>query len=107
VNIVLSRSLQRDDVMVCRSVEELWQLLGQIQLEQPQKKMLCIGGGEIYRLLLPYAKELLLTEVAGEFAADTFFPSLTEFLKASREERCGLAFVRYVRAGADCFSPRR
>jgi 2-amino-4-hydroxy-6-hydroxymethyldihydropteridine diphosphokinase len=107
MNIVLSRRLQRDDVLVCRSLEDLWGVLGKIHMEESDRRFICIGGGEIYRLLLPYAKELLLTEVAGEFAADTFFPSLTEFLKASREERCGLAFVRYVRAGADCFSPRR
>lgn len=107
MNVVLSRSLQRDDVTVCRSLEELWGLLGRVRREKPDRRFVCIGGGEIYRLLMPYAKEILLTEVAGEFAADTFFPGLDGFFEAEREAWSGLAFVRYVRAGADCFSPRR
>lgn len=105
VNIVLSRSLQREDVLVCRSVEELWTALGGNRLSQPHKRLVCIGGGEIYRLLLPYAKEILLTEVKGDFAADTFFPAADGFFEASREARGELSFVRLVRAGADYFFP--
>lgn len=106
-NIVLSRSLQREDVLVCRSLEELWAALGKIRLSQPHKRFVCIGGGEIYRLLLPYAKEVLLTEVKGEFLADTFFPGFEDFFEAEREDRSELTFLKYVRAGTDCFAPRR
>ena len=102
-NVVLSRSLQREDVCICRSLEELWDLLGRMHLAQPDRQFICIGGGEIYRMLIPYAKELFLTEVAGGFAADTFFPGREGFFEVSREARCGFSFVRYVRAG--CFSP--
>ncbi|MBQ1613244.1 MAG: 2-amino-4-hydroxy-6-hydroxymethyldihydropteridine diphosphokinase, partial [Selenomonas sp.] len=63
VNIVLSKKMQRDDVQVCHNLTELWTLLGRLQAENPRRKFICIGGGEIYALLLPYAKELLLTKV--------------------------------------------
>jgi hypothetical protein len=33
-----------------------------------------IGGGEIYTLLMPYAKKLYLTIVHENFIGDTFFP---------------------------------
>jgi len=35
-----------------------------------------IGGGEIYKLGLPYAEKIELTRVHGEFEADAFFPEL-------------------------------
>ncbi|PKP39842.1 MAG: diacylglycerol kinase [Bacteroidetes bacterium HGW-Bacteroidetes-15] len=35
-----------------------------------------LGGGEIYKLTLPFADRVELTVVDGTFEADTFFPSL-------------------------------
>ncbi len=35
-----------------------------------------IGGGEIYRLALPLATRIYLTEVGGAFAGDATFPAL-------------------------------
>lgn len=97
INIVLSRSLQCAEVQVCADLPALWEVLGRIQQEHPEKKFICIGGGEIYSLLMPYAQELLLTEAAGTFAADTFFPAVEGFCEAARENRPGLSFVRLVR----------
>jgi dihydrofolate reductase len=37
-----------------------------------------IGGGEIYKLALPYADKLYLTSVDTEREADTFFPEFDE-----------------------------
>ncbi len=105
INIVLSRSLVRDDVFVCRNLAELWMLLGKLQMDEPDRKFICIGGGAVYSLLLPYAKEIWLTEVAGKFAADAFFPAHEGFFEAEREARSGLSFVRLLRAGADYFCP--
>ena len=33
-----------------------------------------IGGGEIYKLALPFADKIELTRVHGTFEADAFFP---------------------------------
>ena len=35
-----------------------------------------IGGGQIFRLALPYADVIYLTEIDHEYEADTFFPEL-------------------------------
>lgn len=47
-----------------------------------------LGGGEIYRLALPIADRLYLTEVDVTIEGDTTFPewSRTEFKEAKREE---------------------
>ena len=37
-----------------------------------------IGGGDIYRLLLPYTSKLYITRVVGDFQGDTFFPQWNE-----------------------------
>ena len=51
-----------------------------------EEEVFVIGGGEIYQVALPYAKQLYLTEVDAEVSeADTWFP------KFDREE-----FVREV-----------
>ena len=39
-----------------------------------EEKNFVVGGGEIFAELLPYAEEIILTEVATEKVADTFFP---------------------------------
>jgi dihydrofolate reductase len=63
-----------------------------------------IGGGEIYAAALPFADELLLTEIDAEIEGDTAFPawSRDEFEEDERRERVTeggtpFAFVRYVR----------
>jgi dihydrofolate reductase len=63
-----------------------------------------IGGAELYRLALPLADELLLTEIDAEFPADTWFPhwDRSGYSQASRVAGAGSAelsydFVRYVR----------
>ncbi|MEM9685758.1 MAG: dihydrofolate reductase [Bacteroidota bacterium] len=37
-----------------------------------------IGGGEIYRLFLPYTEKIELTRIYHSFEADTFFPEIDE-----------------------------
>ncbi len=67
------------------------------------------GGGEIYRLTLPYAQRLRLTLVDGEIAgADTLFPAIAarvwrevgrEHHPADDRHACAFDWVDYVRAG--------
>lgn len=71
-NIVLSRTMpETEGVEVVRSVEEL---LGMDLGERP----FVIGGEEIYRLLLPWTREILLTEIEDEPEGDAFFPEIGE-----------------------------
>ncbi|WP_298839580.1 dihydrofolate reductase [Clostridium sp.] len=40
------------------------------------KEYFVIGGGEIYKLLLPYCNKIHLTQVHKEYDAEVFFPTL-------------------------------
>ena len=80
------------------SIEDALELLG------PEARVLVIGGGEIYAAALPYADELLLTEIGADVEGDTTFPAWNrdEFEETSREQRVAedgtpFAFVRYER----------
>ncbi len=74
VNIVLSRGQVRDDCIIVRSFEELKKAMKARRNEE----LYVIGGGEIYRELLPYCHEALVTKVDAVGGADTFFPNLDE-----------------------------
>lgn len=58
-----------------------------------------IGGGEVYRLFLPYTEEVHLTHVPGTHGADTFFPheNLTDFDRVSEQDGKDCKFVIYRR----------
>ena len=68
-NLVLSRSLQQVEGMeVIRSLDELDDL-------EIEGDLFVIGGGELYKQLLPECSELYLTTVMRELSdGDVFFP---------------------------------
>jgi len=74
VNIVLSKSGQFDceGLIVCRSVEELFQKLG----SYASADIFVIGGESVYTQLLPYCSEAYVTRFEKEFEADRHFPDL-------------------------------
>ena len=74
VNIVLSRGQVRDDCIIVRSFDELKKEMK----ARKNEEIYVIGGGEIYRELLPYCDEALVTKVDTVGSADTFFPNLDE-----------------------------
>ena len=74
VNIVLSRGQVRDDCIIVRSYDEL-------KTEMTSRKnedIYVIGGGEVYKELLPYCHEVLVTKVDAVGGAEVFFPNLDE-----------------------------
>lgn len=61
-----------------------------------------IGGGEIYRQMLPMADKMIITEVHENYEGDTFFPEYRPdigktWLETSREDHNGYSFVEYER----------
>ena len=72
VNIVLSRGQVRDDCVIVRSYEELKKELKARENEE----IFIIGGGEIYKALLPYCHFALVTKVDAVGGAEVFFPNL-------------------------------
>lgn len=74
VNIVLTRGQVCDECVVVRSYEELKNELK----ARKNKEIFIIGGGEIYRELLPYCHRALVTKVEAVGGAEVFFPNLDE-----------------------------
>ena len=71
LNIVMSRSEKAvKGAVVCDSTGQLLTLLQDFSSDD----IFVIGGGSIYKYMLPHSKYLYLTEVDAEPEADTFFP---------------------------------
>lgn len=94
----------RTNVVVSRqgpisSLEQLSFRLEQLHRERPHRPFWLIGGGTLYRQLLPYTRRILLTEVAANPPADTFFPPLDGFacIKKSPAKTPGVTFAEYLR----------
>ncbi|MEK7175607.1 MAG: dihydrofolate reductase [Patescibacteria group bacterium] len=113
-NFIISRdtSYQVDGCTVVNSLEEAFEKFEK-EKQSPRSdlgankdEIFVIGGGEIYKLFLPYANNLYLTEVEAELPADTFFPefNLTEWKLLSEEfhpkdekHKYSFCFRKYVR----------
>ena len=71
-NIVLSTTIERDD---CTIVKSLDALLKEIS-KYPQDQVFVIGGAMLYKTLLPYCTEVLVTKVNADGGAEVFFENL-------------------------------
>ncbi len=58
-------------------------------------ELFCIGGGELYKEVLPLADKLYLTEVRQTVDGDTFFPEFDKkkWQELEREDHEGFSFV--------------
>lgn len=76
VNIVLTRdqSYQAPGALVVHSMEELKEELKKYSGEE----IYVIGGGQIYRELLPLCDKAYVTKVDRAFDADVYFPDLDQ-----------------------------
>lgn len=73
VNVVLTRSRgEIPDFTVSCTPEEA------VELAKTAEKCFVIGGGSIYRQLLPYCDAAYITKVHTDPGSDTFFPNLDE-----------------------------
>lgn len=82
-NIVISNSVNA--IEGCDVIKSVDDLLNDKSLDG---MIFIIGGGEIYKQFLPYAKKVYLTEVDTEITdGDTFFPELNpmEWIEVGRE----------------------
>ena len=72
-HIVLSRELVRDDCIIVRSIEEALE-----QIKKAEGDVYVIGGASVYKQMLPYCEEVLVTKVDAVGGAEVFFPNLDE-----------------------------
>lgn len=89
-NIVLTRqNIDIEGVVICHNYKDL------INMDDA----FVIGGGEIYKLFLPYYDEIYITENIGDYKADTFFPKFdkTKYKKELLLKRDSFSIYKYSR----------
>lgn len=73
-NIVLTRDTEfengYDNVITCKSIEDLLEKLK----EYDTNDVFVIGGGKVYKKLLPLCDTIIMTKVKAEKDADVYFP---------------------------------
>ena len=81
VNVVLSRNAREiPGFTVCQSPEEA------VLLAEKVEKAFVIGGGSIYRQMLPQCDRAYVTKVHAKPESDTFFPDLDKDADWNLEE---------------------
>jgi len=73
LNVILTRStdISYEGCEVVHSVEEALARYN----ANPEEELIIMGGEEVYKLFLPYAAKLLLTEVEAVVQGDAYFPA--------------------------------
>ena len=101
VNVVLTRQDAKiDDVVICHSPEEA------VELAKTAERAMVIGGGSIYKQLLPYCDTAYITKVHTCPESDTFFPNLdadpqwkmVELLQSGEENGISYEMCLYKKA---------
>ncbi|MDD5040162.1 MAG: dihydrofolate reductase [Patescibacteria group bacterium] len=83
-NIVISRK-ESFKAPGCTTVTSLERALEEAKRIE-HNEIFIIGGGEIYRQVLPITDKLYLTVIKGTFDADTFFPDYSMFTNVVKKE---------------------
>ena len=102
-NIVLSQDPTHNYENVV-NVHDFSEFLSQIRLALEKDDVYVIGGASIYRQLLPYCDEVLLTKIQADGGAEVFFVNIDEdpgfklLSQTEPEEDNGrmIAFCRYA-----------
>tara|TARA_S200000501_G_scaffold24178_1_gene20915 strand:- start:2588 stop:3091 length:504 start_codon:yes stop_codon:yes gene_type:complete len=90
-NIVVTRNRgwSSNTVLVARGFEEALLLAKNACHQNDRKELMVIGGEMIYRAALPVVSRIYLTEVKGDIAADTFFPTFDRSQWVEQNRRRG------------------
>ena len=73
INVVLTKQdIHIPDVVICHSPEEA------ASIAKTAQRAMVIGGGSIYRQMLPFCDTAYITKVHTTPESDTFFPNLDE-----------------------------
>ena len=71
-NVVLTKSNIKEDVTIFNSIEDV------LNYVKNKENVFVIGGGSVYKQLLPYCEKAYVTKIKKDFNADVFFPNLDE-----------------------------
>lgn len=74
-HVVLTRSDQSfpQEVEVLQSIEQLINYI-----KQQDDEVFILGGGQLYKKMLPYTNKMYITLIDDQFKGDTYFPTFDE-----------------------------
>ena len=77
-NVVLTANpdFRMDGAVVLHGVDEFSDYLKMLRQEENETEVYIIGGGSVYRELLPFCDTALITKIDYAYEADTYFPNL-------------------------------
>lgn len=80
-------------------VETAHSLADALALAGPADQVFVVGGGQVYGEAMPFAQQMLLTEVPDAPEGDTFFPEwvVQDWREVDREHRDGFDIATYER----------
>lgn len=89
--------MSRQDGLVIPGVQVIRDLSG-LQNARTQGEIFVVGGSEIYRVALPYCRDLYLTEVKKDAVGDRKFPMFEELFRFSSvlRETPEMRIVHYI-----------
>ncbi len=94
-NIVLSRQsdLSYEGAQCITDIQQL------AELELMDEEVMVIGGAEIYSMMLPQITTLWVSEIEGDFEADTYFPEFKHYFphREEVEQYEGFKLIKYTR----------
>lgn len=100
INVALTRTVdEMPGFTICRSAEEA------ADLAKTVERAMVIGGGSVYRQMLPYCDTAIVTKVHCTTDCDTYFPNLDEMddwflaetLQSGEENGTGYEMLVYKR----------
>ena len=89
--------LTRNPAWHAEGAEPVASLDAALELLAGTPRAYAIGGAELYALALPWADQLVLTEIDADLDGDAFFPpwERRDFTETDRERHDGYSFVTY------------
>lgn len=107
-HIVISRSSAtpaqvHERVQFVTSIDQSVSKAQQLVKDGWPDEVCVVGGAEIYKMFIPLANRIYLTELSKSFDGDTFFPEFDtklfrpEVLKKSKDGEIGMDFILYHR----------
>ena len=79
-NIILSKqkNLNLGDCLIYNNIHDVMSIWA-------GSNLFVIGGGEIYKMFLPFADKIELTLIDRDYVGDVYFPELDDFWKLKSE----------------------
>src|SRR5699024_6513432 len=75
-HLVLTRSERQfpEGVEVFHDIDDVLQYVN----NNTDEEIIVIGGGQLFKMMLPHVDKMYITEIDEEFAADVYFPSFKD-----------------------------